>query len=235
MYDTELEYSYSGGKYWSKYPYCRVFENGSYEVIVRDNFGQTSTAYLEITNANEREIASPSVKGLNVEEYGWITTNPSVQFIAPNSAYYIDVKFSENGEWNLATAAGSRTVSLDKTDGMKTVVGRCRDIYGNISLPITFVCYVDTTAPTNINFVPHITYANEIITTVTAVENVGTPMLYSITYDNGKTWSKPQIGRNFSFDNPPKGTYQINCRAYNQAGLYVEGTMIERTITNTIR
>ena len=48
MYDVELEYSYSGGQYWSKYPNCRVFENGSYEVIVRDNFGQTSTAYLDL-------------------------------------------------------------------------------------------------------------------------------------------------------------------------------------------
>lgn len=235
MYDTELEYSYSGGQYWSKYPHCRVFENGSYEVVVRDNFGQTSTAYLEVTNNVKKEIEPPTVQGINVEEYGWITTNPSIQFTAPNSEYYIDVKFTEDEDWNLATSPGNREIGLNRVDGTKTIIGRCRDIYGNVSLPITFVCYVDCTAPTNINFVPEVTYANKIMTTVTAVENIGFPMRYSITYDNGKTWSTPQIGRKFGLINPAKGTYQINCRAYNPAGLYVEGTMVERTITDTIQ
>ena len=87
MYDVELEYSYSGGQYWSKYPHCRVFENGSYEVIVRDNFGQTSTAYLEVTNNVKKEIEPPTVRGLNVKEYGWTTTNPLIQFDAPNPEY----------------------------------------------------------------------------------------------------------------------------------------------------
>lgn len=230
MYDTELEYSYSGGQYWSKYPHCRVFENGSYEVMVRDNFGQTSTAYVDINNNRVKEVGIPTFTSDYIE-HTW-SDKAVVVKINPVASSYVVYRLN-GGSWQ--TNTGVITVNIPAVDGTTTIEAYCQDEYGNKSLPNTFVCNIDTTAPTNINFVPEITYANEIMTTVTAVENVGFPMRYSITYDNGKTWSTPQMGRKFGLINPAKGTYQINCRAYNSAGLFVEGTMIEKIITHTIR
>lgn len=233
MDDMTLEYSWSDGQYWSQYNHCRVWKNGTYKLKVRDKYGQTSTTAYEVVNNHKAIIPSPTVKGENVQEYGWTTTNPIIQFYDPSGAetYYIDVKFTPEENWNLATSKGNRGIGVSRASGIKTLMGRCRDDYGNVSLPITFVCGVDDSAPTNINFVPTLSIANEIHTTVSAIENVALPLKYSITYDGGQTWSTPQIGRNFGLvNNPPKGTYTINCRAYNAAGLYVEGSPVQVTI-----
>ena len=230
MYDVELEYSYSGGQYWSKYPHCRVFENGSYEIIVRDNFGQTTTAYVDINNNRVREVGIPTFTSDYVE-HTWSNKSVVVK-INPAASSYVVYRLN-GGSWQ--TNTGVIIVNIPASDGITTIEAYCQDEYGNKSLPNTFVCNIDTTAPTNINFVPEVTYANEIMTEVSAIENTSSPLRYSITYDNGKTWSTPQIGRKFGLINPAKGTYQINCRVYNPAGLYVEGTMVERTITDTIQ
>lgn len=230
MYDVELEYSYSGGKYWSKYPHCRVFTDDAYEIIVRDNFGQTTTAYVDINNNRVKEVGIPTFTSDYVE-HTW--SNKSVVIkINPAASSYVIYRLN-GGSWQ--TNTGVITVNIPAVDGTTTIEAYCQDEYGNKSLSNTFVCNVDTTAPTNINFVPEVTYANEIMTEVSAIENTSSPLRYSITYDNGKTWSTPQIGRKFGLINPAKGTYQINCRVYNPAGLYVEGTMVERTITDTIQ
>lgn len=234
MNTDDLEYSWSDGTYWSKYNHCRVWENGTYTIKVRDRYGQMTTISYEVTNSHKATVPPPTVKGINIQEGEWIATNPSIKFEDPSETnkYYIDIKFSLNGNWDLATVKGDRTVEVDKVTGNKEIYGRCRDDYGNVSLPVTFTCGVDSSAPTNINFVPTVSEANEIYTTVSAIENNALPLKYSITYDGGQTWSTPQIGRNFGLvNNPPKGTYIINCRAYNAAGLYVEGSPIQVTIS----
>ena len=234
MDDIVLEYSWSDGQYWSQYNHCRVWENGTYKLKVRDKYGQTSTTTYEVVNNHKAIIPPPTVEGGNVQEYEWIAINPRIQFYDPTekSTYYIDVKFKPTDNWDLATSKGDREISINRVSEIKTIMGRCRDDYGNVSLPITFVCGVDTSAPTNINFVPTLSTANEIYTTVSAIENIALPLKYSITYDGGQTWSTPQIGRNFGLvNNPPKGTYTINCRVYNAAGLYVEGSPVQVTIS----
>lgn len=231
--DGELEYSWSGGQYWSQYNHCRVWENGTYELMIKDKYGQTSTTNYEVLNNHKTFVPSPTVKGNNVQEGQWIATNPMIQFSDPSgtSTYYIDVKFSPTEEWSLGTAKGGRGIGTNGVAGIKEVWGRCRDDYGNVSLPVTFTCGVDMSAPTNINFVPTLSIANEIYTTVSAIETHALPLRYSITYDGGQTWSKPQIGRQFGLvNNPPKGTYTINCRAYNAAGSYIEGSPVQVTI-----
>ena len=231
MNTDDLEYSWSDGIYWSKYNHCRVWENGTYSLMIKDKYGQTSTTSYEVVNNHKAIVPSPSVEGINVQEGQWIPTNPTVQF-SNDGSYYIDIKTSSTGNWDLATAKGNRTVDLGTNIGTREIYGRCRDDYGNVSLSVSFVCGVDTSAPTNLNFVPTVSEVNEIYTTVSAIENNALPLKYSITYDGGKTWSTPQIGRQFGLiNNPPKGTYIINCRAYNAAGLYVEGSPIQVTIS----
>lgn len=229
--DEDLEYSWSNGQYWSKYNYCRVWENGAYTLKVRDKYGQTATTTYEVTNNHKTVIAPPTMSGVFCTE-GEYSSNASARVkITPSSSnLFIDYKI-DNGNWSLATTKGSREVGPGLAQEV-VMYGRCRDDYGNLSLENTFVLCRDRTAPTNINFIPTVSIANEIYTTVTAVENWALPLRYSITYDGGQTWSTPQIGRNFGLvNNPPKGTYTINCRAYNAAGLYVEGSPVQVTIS----
>lgn len=237
MYDIELEYSYSGGKYWSKYPHCRVFENGTYDVVVRDNYGQTTTTQVEVENNKKTILTPPSVLLSNsdgsYQEYTWSSTAVTAQMTASTS-YYIDYMLEGDANWTLGERKSGFLINIAK-NGMNNLLVRTRDDYGNTSIILTYPVWIDTSAPTNLNFVPEVTYANEIETTVSAIESTSLPMRYSITYDNGKTWSEPQLGRNFGLINPAKGTYQVNCRAYNAAGLYVEGIAVERVITDTIQ
>lgn len=233
MNTDDLEYSWSDGTYWSKYNHCRVWENGTYTIKARDKYGQITTTYYEVTNSHKAIVLPPTVKGMNVQEGEWIATNPSIKFEDPSGThkYYIDIKFSLNGNWDLATVKGNRTVEVDKVTGNKEIYGRCRDDYGNISLPVTFTCGVDTSAPTNLNFVPTVIGTNRLSVTVSAIEDFALPLKYSITYDGGQNWSTPQIGRYFGFlSDTPGITYTINCRVYNAAGLYVEGTPVQVTI-----
>lgn len=237
MNDIELEYSYSGGQYWSKYPHCRVFENGTYEIVVRDKYGQTSTTQVEVNNNKKTILTPPNVllgnsKG-NYVEYTW-SNEPITITMSALSTYYIDYKLESDTNWTLSNQKKGFAITIAK-NGRNNLLVRTRDDYGNTSIILTYPIWIDSTGPTNINFVPEVTYANEIITEVTAIEDTSLPLRYSITYDNGKTWSEPQLGRRFGLIDPMKGTYQINCRAYNAAGLYVEGIAVERVITDTIQ
>lgn len=233
--DGELEYSWSGGQYWSQYNHCRVWENGTYTLKVRDKYGQTATTTYEVTNNHKAIVPSPEIYGdNNIEEGEWVSTSLSVIIQKPQGQYYIDYKIGQNGNWTLGTSltTSNYIIGLGYDNGIKEVWSRCRDVYGNISLPVSFICGLDKTAPTNLNFIPILSIANEIYTTVSAVESHALPLKYSITYDGGQTWSTPQIGRKFGLvNNPSKGTYTINCRAYNAAGLYVEGTPVQVTIS----
>ena len=51
--DVKFEYSFSDGKYWSPYDHCRVWENGTYDLMIRDNYGQTAKRVYEETNVVE--------------------------------------------------------------------------------------------------------------------------------------------------------------------------------------
>lgn len=235
MDNLELEYSYSGGTYWSKYPHCRVFENGTYNVMVRDKYGQTTSTQVEVTNNKKTILTPPNVLFTNssgeYQECTWSPEAVTVQMSAGNC--YVDFKLETDADWTLGIQKSAFVINLIY-NGKNNLLVRARDDYGNVSLVFSYPVWIDTKAPTNLNFVPRITYGNEIFTDVSAIEDIALPLLYSITYDNGQTWSKPQLGAQFGFIDPPHGTYQINCRAYNSAGLYVEGIATEIVITDTI-
>lgn len=226
MYDVYLEYSFSDGKYWSKYNHCRVWDNGTYGIIIRDNYGQTSMTKIEVTNNINIELDPPYIETDYVGGT-WVSTDVSytVKTTDPDLDIY---KISNGNEQFVGKGQYSDVIT---SAGYDTVVQYlCKDKYGNKSTPITFTCLIDKTAPTNISYIPTVSIANEIYTTITAI-NDDSPMRYSISYDDGQTWSKPQIGTNFGLvNNPPKGEYLIKGRAYNAAGLFIEGPTVSVTI-----
>ncbi len=226
--NEELEYSWSGGQYWSQYNHCRVWENGTYELMIRDRYGQTSTTNYEVTNNHKVNLGIPVITTDYIENT-WDSVPKNITITAGTNA--TKIKYSNNGI-NWTTTNSPYVIYTGGLVDTNTVYLKSTDGYGNESLPITFIYKRDTTAPTNINFVPTVSMANEIYTTVSAVEDKALPLKYSITYDGGQTWSIPQIGRKFGLvNNPPKGTYMVNCRAYNAEGLYVEGTPVQVTIS----
>lgn len=228
--DMVLEYSFSDGKYWSKYDHCRVWKNGTYTVKVRDKYGQTTSSEILISNNHDGDINPPSLSS-SYTERTWTDKEETVTVTTPDTSYIIEMSINNGTTWtNTAATGGTFTYTLGTKDGIQNVLFRCKDKYGNISSPVSFEVWRDSTAPTNINFVPEVSIANEIYTDVTVVASIS-PMTYSITYDNGDNWSEPQIGRKFGLvNNPPKGDYYVNCRAYNSTGKYVEGKAIKVTI-----
>lgn len=227
--DGELIYSYSNGAYWSKYNHCRVWTDDTYDLVVKDKYGQTTTTQIEITNNQKAILGIPVIYTNGYTEGTWSPTDVSVN-VSPGLngtkvVYHLST-WSNPDQWN--TVSGN--VTFTSGTGDTYAIFKTQDVYGNESLPLTFVPLIDKTAPTNINFVPRVSISNEIYTTVTAV-NAESPMRYSISYDGGTTWSSPQISNNFGYMNPPKGNYTVNCRAYNSSGLYVQGSPIAVQIT----
>lgn len=223
MYDDTLEYSYSGGTYWSKYNHCRVWENDTYEVIVRDQYGQTATTQVEVTNNTVRELSAPVIDSNGYEEGVWTSEDVVLTVTSPDSDVSIYYSANQGTSWTLLS--GDLTLS-----STQSLMFQAWDTSGNQSHTSTFRANIDKTAPTNLNFVPVVQVGVIIYTEVSAIDN-DSSVTYSITYDGGETWSSPQIGQVFKYFYAPVGTYSVNCRAYNSAGLYTEGTPISITIS----
>lgn len=222
----ELEYSFSGGQYWSKYNHCRVWENKTYDVMIRDKYGQTSTAQIEVLNNQRRELLPPTVVWEDYTPLDWSPTSLVGHVTAENETDTI-YSSTDNVSWyEIGTGSYTGTMNTSMDCLFKT-----KDIYGNESDITISDIRIDKSAPTNISFVPTVTVANDVITTVSAIEDHALPMKYSISYDGGQNWSDLQYGTKFGLHMPEKGTYSIVCRAYNAAGLYVEGTPVSLTIS----
>lgn len=224
MNSAKLEYSFSDGKYWSKYAHCRVWENGTYNVIVRDNYGQTASRQIEVLNNHHKILNPPTITSSYIDGE-WSSTDVTYTVKAENSAYDI-YKVINGSAQKVGTGTYIETLNSTKTD----IEYYCMDQYGNKSTSTTFNCLIDKSAPTNISYAPTINMAQRIYTVMIAIDNES-PMKYSISYDNGSTWSTPQYGRIFESEkNTPAGTYIIKGRVYNAAGLYIEGSAVTVTI-----
>lgn len=229
MNKEDLEYSYSNGQYWSKYDHCRVWNNGTYDIIVKDKYGQTTITQVEITNNHKVDIEPPVINSGDYIEGTWSNKNITLTVMPNNANYFIDRKITST-TWSQATVPGVQVFNFNSQTGQFHAIFRCRDEYGNVSPSVSFLMKIDKTAPTNINFVPTVTVAKEILTNVSAIDSES-PIKYSITYDNGVTWSEQQIGNRFGLPYSQSGSYMVNCRAYNATGAYVEGTPINVTIS----
>lgn len=221
---NELHYSYSNGKYWSKYNKCKLWENKEYDILVRDKNGQIATQKILIDNNIKTMFLENPLLETDYIEYSWSDKNKIIVRIIPrNENEYVDYKIND-GAWIKETVKGEKEIEINCINGINILYYRTRDDNDNLSIINTFVIKTDFTSPSNINCVSEALYNSRIITTVTAVENLSLPLKYSISYDDGATWSKEQYGNKFLLSFPEKGTYKIKCRAFNSVGNYVESS-----------
>ena len=222
--DVKFEYSFSNGQYWSSYDHCRVWKNGTYNLMIRDNYGQTAKRVFEETSVVEDkeipvQINFSDFKDFNdnpIEYYDGIVVGDSVgkmtitiQGDYSNPTLYMRIKGQD--VWRKEGSFVNNKFTIQNPGQAEYYVA---DSYGRKSK--TFTSEVIARTP---DYPPHpvitILHADSgvLITEVRdAAETNDIPRKYTISYDGGKTWSNWQLGRYFQKLKPPMGTYRIEVR-----------------------
>lgn len=238
--DVKFEYSFSDGKYWSPYDHCRVWENGTYDLMIRDNYGQTAKRVYEETNVVEDKEIPFKIEFIDfidfndnpIEYYDGIVVARSsgkmvitIQGNYNNPVLYERIKGQDVWERKGSFVNNKLTVrSLHQAEYYVA------DSYGRRSK--TFTSEVVTYTPYSPRPAITILHADSgvLITEVRDdTETNAVPRRYAISYDDGKTWSNWQLGRYFQKLNPPIGTYTIRVKIKYTTG--VESNSIGKTIT----
>lgn len=238
--DIKFEYSFSDGKYWSPYDHCRVWENGTYDLMIRDNYGQTAKRVYEETNVVEDKEIPVKIEFIDfidfndnpIEYYDGIVVARSsgkmvitIQGNYNNSVLYERIKGQD--VWGRKGSFVNNKLTVQSLHQAEYYVA---DSYGRRSK--TFTSEVVSYTPYSPRPVITILHADSgvLITEVRDdTETNAVPRRYTISYDNGKTWSNWQLGRYFQKINPPIGTYTIRVKIKYTTG--VESNSIGKTIT----
>ena len=238
--DVKFEYSFSDGKYWSPYDHCRVWENGTYDLMIRDNYGQTARRVYEETNVVEDKEIPVKIEFIDfidfndnpIEYYDGIVVCRSsgkmvitIQGNYNNSVLYERIKGQD--VWGRKGSFVNNKLTVQSLHQAEYYVA---DSYGRRSK--TFTSEVVSYTPYSPRPVITILHADSgvLITEVRDdTETNAVPRRYAISYDNGKTWSNWQLGRYFQKINPPIGTYTIRVKIKYTTG--IESNSIGKTIT----
>lgn len=238
--DVKFEYSFSDGKYWSPYDHCRVWENGTYDLMIRDNYGQTAKRVYEETNVVEDKEIPVKIEFIDfidfndnpIEYYDGIVVARSsgkmvitIQGNYNNSVLYERIKGQD--VWGRKGSFVNNKLTVQSLHQAEYYVA---DSYGRRSK--TFTSEVVSYTPYSPRPVITILHADSgvLITEVRDdTETNAVPRRYTISYDNGKTWSNWQLGRYFQKINPPIGTYTIRVKIKYTTG--IESNSIGKTIT----
>ena len=238
--DVKFEYSFSDGKYWSPYDHCRIWENGTYDLMIRDNYGQTAKRVYEETNVVEDKEIPVKIEFIDfidfndnpIEYYDGIVVARSsgkmvitIQGNYNNSVLYERIKGQDG--WGRKGSFVNNKLTVQSLHQAEYYVA---DSYGRRSK--TFTSEVVSYTPYSPRPVITILHADSgvLITEVRDdTETNAVPRRYTISYDNGKTWSNWQLGRYFQKINPPIGTYTIRVKIKYTTG--IESNSIGKTIT----
>lgn len=238
--DVKFEYSFSDGKYWSPYDHCRVWENGTYDLMIRDNYGQTARRVYEETNVVEDKEIPFKIEFIDfidfndnpIEYYDGIVVARSsgkmvitIQGNYNNPVLYERIKGQD--VWGRKGSFVNNKLTVRSLQQAEYYVA---DSYGRRSK--TFTSEVVTYTPYSPRPAITILHADSgaLITEVRDdTETNAVPRRYAISYDNGKTWSNWQLGRYFQKINPPIGTYTIRVKIKYTTG--IESNSIGKTIT----
>lgn len=238
--DVKFEYSFSDGKYWSPYDHCRVWENGTYDLMIRDNYGQTARRVYEETNVVEDKEIPFKIEFIDfidfndnpIEYYDGIVVARSsgkmvitIQGNYNNPVLYERIKGQD--VWGRKGSFVNNKLTVRSLHQAEYYVA---DSYGRRSK--TFTSEVVTYTPYSPRPAITILHADSgaLITEVRDdTETNAVPRRYAISYDNGKTWSNWQLGRYFQKINPPIGTYTIRVKIKYTTG--IESNSIGKTIT----
>lgn len=238
--DVKFEYSFSDGKYWSPYDHCRVWKNGTYDLMIRDNYGQTAKRVYEETNVVEDKEIPVQINfsdfidfnDNSIEYYDGIVVcrNTGKMTITIQGNYSNPVLYERIKGQDVWKRAGSFTNNNFTKQDPGQAEYYIADSYGRkskifTSEAVTYTPYSPRPAIT-------ILHANSgvLITEVRDdTETNAVPRRYAISYDNGKTWSDWQLGRYFQKMNPPIGTYIVRVKIKYTTG--VESNSVGKTVT----
>lgn len=238
--DVKFEYSFSDGKYWSPYDHCRVWGNGTYDLMIRDNYGQTAKRVYEETNVVEDKEIPFKIEFIDfidfndnpIEYYdGIVVARSSGKMVITIQGNYSNAMLYERikGQdvWGRKGSFVNNKLTVQSLHQAEYYVA---DSYGRRSK--TFTSEVVTYTPYSPRPAITILHADSgvLITEVRDdTETNAVPRRYAISYDNGKTWSNWQLGRYFQKINPPIGTYTIRVKIKYTTG--IESNSIGKTIT----
>lgn len=233
--DVKFEYSFSNGKYWSPYDHCRVWKNGTYDLMIRDNHGQTAKRVYEETNVVEDKEIPVKIEFIDfidfnnnpIEYYDGITVvGSSGKMVITilgnfnNPTLYMKTKGQTTWQKNGGFTNNKRTLN-DPGQAEYYVM----DSYGRKSK--TFTSEVVSATPYSPLPEVIIVHADTGVIISTVKDNRETnaiPRKYSISYDNGKTWSNFQLGRHFQKLDPASGTYQLKAKVLYTTGVEAESS-----------
>lgn len=233
--DVKFEYSFSDGKYWSPYDHCRVWKNGTYDLMIRDNHGQTAKRVYEETNVVEDKEIPVKIEFIDfidfnnnpIEYYDGITVigNSGKMVITilgdfNNPTLYMKTKgqttWRKNGGFTnnkrILNDLGQAEYYVMDSYGRKSKIFTSEVVGAMPYSPLPEVIIVHADAGVIISSVKDNRETNAI------------PRKYSISYDNGKTWSNFQLGRYFQKLNPASGTYQLKAKILYTTGVEAESS-----------
>ena len=238
--DVKFEYSFSDGKYWSPYDHCRVWKNGTYDLMIRDNYGQTAKRVYEETNVVEDKEIPFKIEFIDFIDFN---DNPIEYYdgivIARSSGkMVITIQGNYNNPVLYKRVKGQdvwgKTGYFTDNNFTKQDPGQAEyyiaDSYGRKSKIFTS----EAIPPTPYSPRPVITILHaDSGVLITEVRDDGetnaVPRRYAISYDDGKTWSNWQLGRYFQKLKPSTGTYWIRVKIKYTTG--VESNSIGKMVT----
>ena len=238
--DVKFEYSFSDGKYWSPYDHCRVWKNGTYNLMIRDNYGQMAKRVYEETGIVEDEEIPVQIEFIDFIDFN---SNPIEYYdgivVARNTGKMIITILGDFDDPRLYMKTKGQTAWQENggfTNNKRTLtdLGQAEyyiaDSYGRkskifTSEVVTYTPYAPRPAITILH-----ADSGVLITEVRDdTETNAVPRRYAISYDNGKTWSNWQLGRYFQKLKPSTGTYWIRVKIKYTTG--VESNSVGKMVT----
>ena len=227
--DVKFEYSFSDGKYWSSYDHCRVWKNGTYDLMIRDNYGQTAKkVYEEMSVVEDKEIPVKieyvdffDCYGNPVEYYDGIELERAGD-MRPSGKMKITIEGDFNDPWLYIKEEGNSDwwkYEQFSNNVIETFLAKreyyIMDSYGRKSKTFTLEGRIKTVYPSRLEI--KIVQADSGVIITEVKDNLPDdaavlPRRYSISYNNGKSWSNWQLGRYFQKLKPDSGQYLIKAK-----------------------
>lgn len=227
--DVKFEYSFSDGKYWSPYDHCRVWKNGTYDLMIRDNYGQTAKRIYEETNVVEDKEIPVKIEyvdffdcygnpveyydGIELERAGdlYPSGNMKITIEGDFNDPWLYIKEKRNLDWQKYKQFSNNVIETFLAEREYYVM----DSYGRKSKTFTLEGRIKTVYPSRLEI--KIVQADSGIIITEVKDNLPDdaavlPRRYSISYDNGKSWSNWQLGRYFQKLKPDSGQYLIKVK-----------------------
>ena len=227
--DVKFEYSFSDGKYWSPYDHCRVWKNGTYDLMIRDNYGQTAKRVYEETNVVEDKEIPVKIEyvdftdcygnpveyydGIELERAGdlYPSGNMKITIEGNFNDPWLYVKEKRGLDWQKYKQFSNNVIETFLAEREYYVM----DSYGRKSKTFTLEGRIKTVYPSRLEI--KIVQADSGVIITEVKDNLPDdaavlPRRYSISYDNGKSWSDWQLGRYFQKLKPNSGQYLIKVK-----------------------